>query len=251
MAAVGIFSDVHGNIDALEAVLEAFAARDIDDLYCLGDVVGYGGDPQSCCALVREHTIATVIGNHDAAVAGTMNYDYYYDGARDALDTHREMLDEDTLDWLASLPYTHRPDSGEFLLSHGSPASPSDFEYIYEAAHVEASMSRIVDPAPVTFIGHSHLTRSFRYRIGEGVRPVEEVTRRKIELDDGWHYIVTVGSVGQPRDRDARARAVIFDPDEGTVEFLHVNYDIAAAADRILDNQRLPVAFAKRLFLGV
>lgn len=251
MSAVGIFSDVHGNIDALEAVLKTFAARDVDDLYCLGDVVGYGGDPQSCCDLVREHALATVMGNHDAAVAGTMNYDYYYDGARNALDAHREMLNDDVLGWLASLPYTHRADDGRFLLSHGNPASPSEFEYIFETAHVEASMHRIIDPAPVTFIGHSHLTRSFRYRTDEDSPAVEEVTRRTIDLEEGWHYIVTVGSVGQPRDRDARARAVIFDADDGSVEFLHVNYDIAAAADRILENQQLPVAFAKRLFLGV
>lgn len=251
MSVIGIFSDVHGNSDALDATLAHFASLDVARSYCLGDIVGYGGDPQGCCDRVREHATAIVTGNHDAAVAGTMEYEYYYSSARDALDAHRELLDDETLRWLASLPYTHRLPESDALLCHGSPARPELFEYIFELQHMRDHAPDIEEPSGITFIGHSHLTRSFRYRYDADDLLVEDVSDPIIDLEDDWHYVVTVGSVGQPRDRDARARSVLFDTEARRVRFLYVDYDIAAAARRILRNRRLSAAFAKRLFLGV
>ena len=101
---IGIFSDTHSNLEALTAVLGAFKHESVDKLVCLGDTVGYGASPNECCDLVREAAAFTILGNHDAAVAGRMDYSYYYDAARQALDLHASILSPDNMKWLQALP---------------------------------------------------------------------------------------------------------------------------------------------------
>ena len=115
----GIFSDTHANLPALEAVMRAFEAEKIDALICLGDTVGYGSQPNECCDIVRRVAKYTILGNHDAAVAGRMDYSYYYDAAREALDYHRGILSEENHAWLRSLPYIEKDAETHFC--HGSP----------------------------------------------------------------------------------------------------------------------------------
>ena len=105
---LGIFSDIHANYEALSAALESFRHDDIDEYHCLGDVVGYGGSPNECACIVRDLAVNTILGNHDAAVAGRMDYSYYYEAARNALDEHTRMLSSSNLGWLKSLPYSVR-----------------------------------------------------------------------------------------------------------------------------------------------
>jgi predicted MPP superfamily phosphohydrolase len=105
---IGIFSDTHSNLEALTAVLGAFKHESVDKLVCLGDTVGYGASPNECCDLVREAAAFTILGNHDAAVAGRMDYSYYYDAARQALDLHASILSPDNMKWLQGLPYEVR-----------------------------------------------------------------------------------------------------------------------------------------------
>jgi predicted phosphodiesterase len=105
---LGIFSDVHANIEALSAVMEGFRHERLDKYFCLGDVVGYGASPNECCDIVRRMAEVTILGNHDAAVAGRMDYSYYYEAARHALDTHAAMLTRENMEWLKTLPYKHR-----------------------------------------------------------------------------------------------------------------------------------------------
>ena len=102
---IGIFSDVHANIEAMNAVAEAFKSERIDKYVCIGDVVGYGASPNECCDLIRKLAAFTILGNHDAAVAGRMDYSYYYDAARQALDLHARQLSSDNMEWLKALPY--------------------------------------------------------------------------------------------------------------------------------------------------
>src|SRR6186997_3627876 len=104
---IGIFSDIHANLEALSAVLEAYRKENIDRYYCLGDTVGYGGSPNECSDLVRDLVVATILGNHDAAVAGRMDYSYYYEAARHALDLHAQQLRPENMAWLKALPYRH------------------------------------------------------------------------------------------------------------------------------------------------
>ena len=105
---IGIFSDTHSNLPALEAVRKAYQSESIDRYICLGDTVGYGARPQECSEIVRQMVAMTILGNHDAAVSGRMDYSYYYEAARHALDLHASLLSEENTDWLRSLPYEHR-----------------------------------------------------------------------------------------------------------------------------------------------
>src|SRR5690554_7612888 len=117
---IGIFSDVHSNIEALDKVLEAYEnlPYDIDMYVCLGDVVGYGAEPNACCDRVREVAKYTILGNHDAAVCGRMNYAFYYDAARNALDWHAKQLRPEHHEWLKTLPY--KEDWEDVCFCHGS-----------------------------------------------------------------------------------------------------------------------------------
>src|SRR3954468_24319907 len=127
---LAIFSDTHANYEALSAVLEAYRREKIDVYYCLGDTVGYGGSPNECADIIRKLAKITILGNHDAAVAGRMDYSYYYEAARQALDTHSRQLTKENHEWLKSLPYKHDLKEIGVTLCHGSPVRLEEFEYI-------------------------------------------------------------------------------------------------------------------------
>jgi len=253
---IGIFSDTHSNLEALTAVLGAFKQESVDKLVCLGDTVGYGASPNECCDLVRDAAAFTILGNHDAAVAGRMDYSYYYDAARQALDLHASILSPDNMKWLQALPYEVReggPESAngapkDHIISfcHGSPINIEEFEYIFapeQAARCLPEWDRLAD---VTFIGHSHLCKSFALANDD----VHEVVAQKFELRPGHKYIISVGSVGQPRDYDNRASYTIYDTDQRVFEFKRVAYDIDSAAQKIF-GAKLERNFGNRLFIGV
>src|SRR5262249_41958533 len=126
---IGIFSDVHANIEAMNAVVDAFRSERIDKYVCIGDVVGYGASPNECCDLVRKLTSVTTLGTHAAAGAGRMDSSYYYDAARQALDLHARQLTQENLSWLRNLPYEQR--EGDITFCHGSPIALEEFEYIF------------------------------------------------------------------------------------------------------------------------
>lgn len=241
---IGLISDIHANLQALEACLRALEARQIDRLICLGDVVGYGGQPQECCDLVRTHAELTVLGNHDAAVVGRMDYSYYRLPAREALSRHAQMLSATNLEWLESLPYTH--EEGALCFSHGSPLKPENFDYLFVLEQLRELVAAQTQLAQVTFIGHSHLCKVFTF----DAYGADEVLHTRFEVHPERKYIITVGSVGQPRDHDARACCGIFDTETQRYEFLRVPYDIEMAAEKIFQ-AGLSVSFGKRLFLGV
>jgi putative phosphoesterase len=241
---IGIFSDTHANHEALSAVLSAFEREHVDKLVCLGDTVGYGANPNECCDLVRDVAAFTILGNHDAAVAGRMDYSYYYDAARQALDLHASILTPDNMKWLQSLPYEVR--EGHISFCHGSPVNIEEFEYIFapeQAARCLPEWERLAD---VTFIGHSHLCKSFALEPED----VHEVVAQKFELRAGHKYIISVGSVGQPRDYDNRASYTVYDSDARVFEFKRVAYDIDSAAQKIF-SAKLERNFGNRLFIGV
>ena len=240
----GIFSDTHANLPALEAVMRAFDANKVDALICLGDTVGYGGSPNECCDIVRHLVDFTVLGNHDAAVAGRMDYSFYYDAARHALDWTSNVLEDQNIDWLRSLPFSYRV--GDVGFCHGSPIEPKAYEYIFALEQARELMPFVADLPEVTFIGHSHLCKAFAIGNGE----VNDVVAQKFGIRRGYKYIISVGSVGQPRDYDNRACFVVCDTEARTVEYVRVEYDIDSSAQRIFDAD-LALNFGKRLFLGV
>lgn len=241
---IGIFSDVHANLEALQAVLDSLESARCDYLVCLGDIVGYGAQPNECCDLVRKAADATILGNHDAAVAGRMDYSYYRAPARQALDTHARILSRENMAWLRGLPYTHEVEDVAFC--HGSPAAIEDFEYVFVVDQVRELAVRMHDFRPVTFIGHSHLCKAFTYTGAMA----EEVLHTRFRCEPGQNYIITAGSVGQPRDYDSRACCCTYDTVTRRFEYRRVAYDIETAARKIFESD-LAVAFGKRLFLGV
>jgi len=244
---MGIFSDVHANIEALSAVMEALADEEVDALYCLGDVVGYGGSPNECSDVVRAVSDTTILGNHDAAVAGRMDYSYYYDAARNALDLHASELTADNMAWLKTLPYKHIVEGTGVHLCHGSPVRLEEFEYIFAPEQARECLSIWDDLGDITLIGHSHLCKVFGLQRPNSV--VEQVAE-DFTLEDGTKYIVSVGSVGQPRDYDNRASYTVYDSETRRFEFRRVEYDIESAASRIFESE-IERNFGHRLFIGV
>jgi diadenosine tetraphosphatase ApaH/serine/threonine PP2A family protein phosphatase len=243
---LGIFSDIHANLEALQAVLAAYATERIDRFLCAGDVVGYGASPNECVEIVRETTTEVVLGNHDAAVSGIMDYSYYYDAARRVLDLHANSLTPDGLSWLSNLPYSRRyPDLG-IKLCHGSPIEEREFDYIFapEQAFSLLPFYHMLDQ--ITFIGHSHLCRVFALTPGT----VEEIAAKQFYVDRERKFVISVGSIGQPRDYDNRASYTVFDTDSRMFQFKRVEYDIEAAANRIF-TAGLERNFGNRLFIGV
>ena len=243
---LGILSDIHANYEALSAVVEAYRHESIDEYYCLGDTVGYGGSPNECSDVVRDLVRATILGNHDAAVAGRMDYSYYYEAARHALDLHAQVLTPGNMAWLKGLPYQLRLEDHGVLLCHGSPVRLEEFEYIFAPEQARECLPIYGELGALTVIGHSHLCKVFALT----PHSVEELPPVDFELLPDKKYIVSVGSVGQPRDYDNRASYTVYDSDKKRFEFKRVEYDIETAAQKVL-KARLERNFAHRLFIGV
>jgi diadenosine tetraphosphatase ApaH/serine/threonine PP2A family protein phosphatase len=241
---LAIFSDVHGNLEALAAVVEAYKLENIERYVCLGDTVGYGASPEECCNIVRPLVATCVLGNHDAAVAGRMDYSYYYDAARNALDLHAASLSSENMTWLRQLPFEAR--EADRCFCHGSPVNLEEFEYIFSLEQAAKCLPMYDEMAEVTFIGHSHLCKAFALTSTE----VHDVIAQKFNIRQNHKYIISVGSVGQPRDYDNRASYTIFDTEARTFEFKRVEYDIETAARKIFDSD-LERNFGNRLYIGV
>jgi diadenosine tetraphosphatase ApaH/serine/threonine PP2A family protein phosphatase len=236
-----VLSDIHGNLEALEAVL-ADAAPRTDALLCLGDVVGYGADPGPCLDLVGERAAAMVGGNHEHGVAGLLPLDWFNRHARAAAEWTRDRLDEDRRAYLASRPLVAHVEDA--TLVHASPHRPEEWDYL-----VTAHDGFEVFPAFATrlcFVGHSH--RPAVWSIGSS-GPAWEPGVVDVVLEAGRRYLVNVGSVGQPRDRDARAAYAVWDLDARRVTVRRVAYDVATARGKIVA-AGLPRLLADRLPVG-
>jgi len=238
-----ILTDIHANIEALEACIEASQSLSIDRYVCLGDTVGYGADPDACCDRIRKLAAFTVLGNHDAAVAGRMDYSYYYAAARDALDWTARQITPQNRAWLQKLPYTR--DEGQVLYGHASPRDPAAFEYVFALEQAEDLVVRAPRLAHLTFIGHSHLQRAFL--LGQ---PVRDVWEERLKIERGSTYLCSIGSTGQPRDYDPRACFGVWDDATQIVEFHRAAYDAERTAQKILAAGLSP-HFARRLLHGV
>ena len=238
-----ILTDIHANLEALTAVLAAAEKQSVDRYVCLGDTVGYGADPNPCCDLVRATCDFAVLGNHDAAVAGRMDYSYYYAAAREVLDWTAQLITVQNLAWLKGLVYS-RPE-GNVLYGHASPRDPSAFEYVFALEQAEDLVIRAPRLHHLSFIGHSHLQRAFL--LGS---PVEDVWSERVRIDPDKTYLCSIGSCGQPRDYDPRACFGVWDDEAGVVEFHRVPYDAETTAAKILAAGLSP-HFARRLLHGV
>ena len=246
---LGVFSDTHANYEALSAVLESYRRERIDIYYCLGDTVGYGGSPNECADLVRKISRATILGNHDAAVSGRMDYSYYYEAARHALDVHAAMISEENMEWLKSLPYQHLLEAYNVLLCHGSPVRLEEFDYIFAPEQARECLSIYDKLGHITLIGHSHVALSFHREDGESATGEARRPEDAVAELGGRRWLLNPGSVGQPRDGDPRAAWLLLDLDEGSAQWRRTAYDVDGAAAAIRA-ARLPDSLAERLEYG-
>lgn len=240
---VAVISDIHGNRHALDAVLADADDHGCDEVWCLGDVVGYGADPNGCCAAIRGVASVVLAGNHDLAAIGAMSTDSFSPDAAASTAWTRQALAPEHRDWLGGLDSQATAQS--FLLVHGSPLHPV-WEYVLDADQAESSLDAFDEQ--VALIGHSHVALSFAR---DGNAPV--VPQRRRAGDEAQigarRWLLNPGSVGQPRDEDPRAAWMELHPYDGRVAWHRVRYDVDGAAGAIRD-AGLPVSLADRLVLG-
>jgi diadenosine tetraphosphatase ApaH/serine/threonine PP2A family protein phosphatase len=230
-----VISDIHGNLEALEEALRDIDARGVDEIVCVGDVIGYGADPAACLRLVRDRCRRVLLGNHDEAAFNPRITQSFNSYARRAADWTRGQLEDGDRDFLRGLPYTLSLDGEQLLFAHGTPRSPQDFDYIF--GDMEARSYADAFTGRLCFVGHTHIPR---------IHPLDARVRGYTPSD---RFIINCGSVGQPRDRDSRLSYGLLDTVAGTYENVRLAYDVAAAAAKIVD-AGLPAILAQRLAEG-
>jgi predicted phosphodiesterase len=236
-----IVSDVHANIESLGRVLGALA--ETDALISLGDVVGYGPNPNECVAALRERVTHAVLGNHDLAAVENFGVENFNAAARAAIAWTQSVLDEPSKSWLDALPYELRlPD---FLLVHGAPVDY--FDYILDKA--AASRAFEATDARLVFVGHTHIAEYWD-RDQDGTIGHKHMQQGgELKLEDGKRYIIDVGSVGQPRDLNPMPSYVEYDPSDGTVRWIRYQYPIEEV-QRKMAASGLPAYLIDRLSVG-
>ena len=239
---IAIISDIHANLEALTAVLESMENERVASVYCLGDCVGYGPDPDTCVDLLREKTEAIVMGNHDYAAVGLANTDYFNPVARQAIEWTRAQLKKENLNFLKTLPFTL--EVGDILLTHASPKNPSVWDYVL--SQQEALRQFKAFRQQICFIGHSHVPIVFN---PSTYYTLNNTSTEQIVLEKGEQYIINVGSVGQPRDGDPRSCYVIYDMEKQTIDYMRIAYDVEKTSEKILKHG-LPEFLAKRILTG-
>jgi predicted phosphodiesterase len=238
-----VLSDIHGNVEALQAVLKDIKTRSIDSIICLGDIVGYYPDPERCIELVQEHVDDCVAGNHDYAAINRIDIQTFTYYAYAAMEWTRNHLSDKAKEFLATLPLTIEKDG--IFITHSSPSNPHDWIYVFpdsEDAVFEAFNSLVFR---LNFIGHTHWPSIM---IQEDDKIILH-SDHSIKLDSKNFYLINVGSVGQPRDFDSRCCYAVYDTDRKDISLVRVPYDYTITQRKILDNN-LPAFLAQRLEKG-
>jgi diadenosine tetraphosphatase ApaH/serine/threonine PP2A family protein phosphatase len=244
---VAAITDIHANLPALEAVLEAIDRVEIEEIWCLGDVIGYGAEPDECADLVRERCDLCLVGNHDLAVLGVLHVAAFSEAAAAAVAWTREIVAERTLALLRELEPAGEREG--IALFHASPRDPV-WEYVLSAEQADACLD--VQPARIALIGHSHVSLFFVRPAAE--EPSGEIRGAQVGDDTlldlgGGRWLINPGSVGQPRDGDPRAGWLELDTSAETARFHRVRYDVERAAASI-SAAGLPRRLADRLRVG-
>lgn len=250
-------ADVHSNLEALEAVLEDFEEK--GEIWCLGDVVGYGPNPNECIATLNHRGLQhgttekstesqrlvryCVAGNHDLGVLGKLELDWFNAFAVEAIEITRKIIEKKHRNFLVSLPKFLK--LGEAILVHGSPRDPI-FEYLSETHQAELNFEAFQEK--ICFCGHSHYPVVFE-KDDDVVRKIVPYFQKKIKLKKGCRYLINPGSVGQPRDGDNRASYGVFDDQKLTFEFRRVPYPIGKTQEK-MRKLGLPGFLIQRLALG-
>jgi diadenosine tetraphosphatase ApaH/serine/threonine PP2A family protein phosphatase len=234
-------SDIHANVESLEAVFARIPATDA--VLCLGDVVGYGPNPNECLALVRARASRVVLGNHDVAAVDGYGIEYFNPAAKLAMEWTRSVIDPDHVAWLDGLSYEIRTD--DYLLVHGAPVDY--FTYILDKKG--AAQAFAATDAPLIFVGHTHLADYYALAADGSIGHAFRQSGGRLDLEPGVRYIVNVGSVGQPRDLNPDASYVTFDTEARSVVWERVPYALTRTQEKIAC-AHLPAVLATRLAAG-
>jgi predicted phosphodiesterase len=240
---IAVVSDIHGNRQAFEAVLDAVEASDSQELWCLGDLVGYGAEPDACVELARRHAAICLAGNHDLGVRGSLPLEEFSRGANLAAKWTQSVITPETLAFLQQLKPVNVDE--RVGLYHASPRDPV-WEYVLSPLQAELCLD--AQSHRVCLIGHSHVALFFCRAPGSAATGETRSADEELAIDSG-EWLINPGSVGQPRDGDPRAAWLELDTDNWTAVYRRTEYDIAAAAAAIRA-ARLPDSLAERLAFG-
>lgn len=236
-----IVSDIHSNLESLQ---KAFSLIGPDEkIMCLGDIVGYGPNPNECLRLVRERASEVVLGNHDVAAVDNFGVEYFNPAARRAIEWTQRVIDKEMVDWLNGLSYEMR--HPQFLMVHGAPVHY--FEYLLDKRHARAAFDRT--DAPIVFVGHTHIAEYYSLDAQGNIGHAHMQTGGELVLDKSLRYIIDVGSIGQPRDLNPQPCFVRFDDETRVVQWVRYDYPIAEVQAKIVQAE-LPPALAARLDVG-
>jgi putative phosphoesterase len=238
----GIFSDIHSNLEALEAVIKAYQKEKIDKYFCLGDLVGYGANPNECVEITRNLAAMTVVGNHDWAALGLFSTELFNQEAKAAILWTSQQLSDASKDFLRTLKLVWESDN--FVLAHGSLNDPHAFNYLQKTSNCQATFQLM--KSDICFVGHTHVPVVF---VKDQQAEIHYEDTAKIKIEPGSKYIINVGSVGQPRDSIPDAAYCVWDTEKREVEIKRERYNVFAARQKIID-EGLPDFLGNRLLTG-
>ena len=230
---IAIISDIHSNLEALEKTLEIIKQKNVDEIVCLGDIVGYGANPNECLSLIRQNTQHIILGNHDEGAVSLRQIEDFNPYARQAAIWTNDHLTEANKEFIQSLPRI--TDLNGLLFAHSSPFEPEEWHYLLSPAEAQTNFKHFSQM--ICFVGHSHVPVIFSEDFW-----TKEITR-------GKRFIVNVGSVGQPRDLNPRLSFGIFDAESWTYENIRSEFDVKTASEKIRD-AGLPKQLAERILIG-
>jgi predicted phosphodiesterase len=237
---VAVIADIHSNLEALEAILAD--AKNLKETWCLGDVVGYGPNPNECCEIIKERAKHCVAGNHDRGVLGKIEISWFNTWAIEAIKVTRKILEEKNKNFLENLTTIKK--LGEIVLVHGSVKNPLT-DYIFETHQAEENFSSFGER--ICFVGHTHYPVIFVKE--NGIVEIVPHFQKKIKFKKDCRYIINPGAVGQPRDGDWRASYGIFDNQSLTFEWKRVEYPVKKTQEK-MKQLGLPQFLIQRLSLG-
>ena len=242
-----IFTDIHGNLEAFQAVLKAVQKKRIDHYICLGDLVGYGASPNEVIQrILTLKPLSIIRGNHDKAVSGLDSVQTFNPIAASAIFWTKKAISRKHLDFLVRLKQSPEVVHGTITICHGAPFD-EDY-YIFGEFDAAEAFDHV--QTPVCFFGHTHFPFVYTNKDGSLESTFLEGNANEIKLEKGVRYLVNPGSVGQPRDRNPRAAYAVYDSETRVIRFHRVEYDIDAAKRKIIE-EKLPPALAERLSLGI
>ncbi|MGB4312170.1 MAG: metallophosphoesterase family protein [Natronincolaceae bacterium] len=248
---IGLISDIHGNLEALETVLECLSAKEkVDKIIVLGDIVGYMANPNECVELTKNYDC--IQGNHDYTVVYEEDLDWFNPIAKEALIWTINKLTDTNKNILKNLPLTKIYERENFTISHGTLNDPERFFYMDRSFEAQESFNLM--ETQLLFIGHTHVPQYFILNEDNTPADIETVSdinyKQAIQLQKNRKYIFNIGSVGQPRDRNYKSCFVIYDTDEKTVKYIRLPYNVRVTARKIKKNQ-LPKFLYKRILIGM